>query len=167
MNLKLKQRGSRYSAHGTIAGRFLRLALGTRNYSEAEKVARRIGHALAEGQDSSLWPELKRVLPPRTFEKVVKIGNYSEKAPAKVMTWKDLEAAFAAEMSQRVALGKLAESTRARYKQTLKAFTGFLDACGVCDLPAMNRAFMEKFKVYRLAKIEQKKFSRGGRGPFR
>ena len=164
MNLKLKQRGSRYSAHGTIGGRFLRLALGTANYAEAEKTARRIGHALTEGQDSSLWPELKRMLPPRTFEKVAKIGNYHEKAPAKVMTWKDLETAFTAEMSQRIALGKLAESTRARYKQTLKAFTDFLDSCGVYDLPAMNRAFIEKFKVYRLAKIAEKKFSRGGRG---
>ena len=28
----------------------------------------------------------------------------------------------------------------------------------------MNRAFMERFKVWRLAKIQEKKYSRGGRG---
>jgi hypothetical protein len=28
----------------------------------------------------------------------------------------------------------------------------------------MNRPFIEKFKIWRLAKIQEKKFSRGGRG---
>jgi len=67
-------------------------------------------------------------------------------------------------MRQRILLGKLADSTWNRYRQTLRAFRSFLEECGVFDLPSMNRGFLEKFKVWRLAKIQEKKFSRGGRG---
>jgi integrase len=78
--------------------------------------------------------------------------------------WRDLEAAFHTKMHQRILLGKMTDSTRTRYEQTLRSFKVFLDECGVYDLPSMNRAFIEKFKVWRLAKIQEKKFSRGGRG---
>jgi Phage integrase SAM-like domain len=67
-------------------------------------------------------------------------------------------------MRQRIAVGKLAESTRDRYEQTIRGFAAFLKETGVCELQAMNRAFVEKFKVWHLEKICAKKFSRGGRG---
>jgi integrase len=67
-------------------------------------------------------------------------------------------------MHQRILLGKMAESTRERYNQAIRAFKGFLKETGVSELPAMNRPFIEKFKVWRLAQIQEKKFSRGGRG---
>jgi integrase/recombinase XerC/integrase/recombinase XerD len=39
-----------------------------------------------------------------------------------------------------------------------------LKEAGVCELQAINRAFVERFKVWRLEQICAKKFSRGGRG---
>lgn len=98
------------------------------------------------------------------FKILAKIAHYRELAPAKVAMWKDLKSMFEAEMGQRIALGKLAESTRERYQQTLRAFDEYLNLSDVHDLPTMNRSFIEKFKVWRLAKIKEKKFSRGGRG---
>jgi integrase len=164
MSLKLQQRGKRYRAIGTVSGRFLRLSLGTANGSAASTTIGRIERAIAEGSASSLWPELKRALPPRTFELLAEIANYREEAPAKVWTWKELEATFETEMQQRILLGKLAHSTWERYQQTLRAFKSFLNESSVSGLPGMTRPFIEKFKVWRLTKIREKKFSRGGRG---
>jgi integrase len=156
--------GSRYWIHGTVARRFYRLPLGTANFGAASKAVNRIEGALAEGANSALWPELKRNLPARTFETLAAIAHYREAAPAKVATWKDLEAAFAVWMHRKILLGKLAESTRERYQQTLRAFNAFLVERGVSELPAMNVTFFEDFKVWRLERIREKKFSRGGRG---
>lgn len=164
MSLKLQQRGKRYRAVGTIAGRFLRLSLGTANCSAASTTVGRIERAIAEGPASSLWPELRRALPPRTFEVLAEIANYHEEAPVKVWTWKELEATFETEMRQRILLGKLADSTWERYQQTLRAFKSLLNECSVSELPEITRPFIEKFKVWRLAKIQEKNFSRGGRG---
>lgn len=164
MSLKLQQRGKRYRVIGTIAGRFLRFSLGTANTSAASTTVGRIERAIAEGPASSLWPELNRALPHKTFEVLAGIANYREEPPAKVWTWKELEAMFETEMRQRILLGKLADSTWERYQQTLRAFKGFLDESGVSELPEMTRPFIEKFKVWRLAKIQEKNFSRAGRG---
>src|ERR1700758_5287984 len=164
MSLKLQHRGKRYRAVGTIAGRFLRLSLGTANNSAVSTAVGRIERAIAEGRTSSLWPELKRALPPATFEVFAGIANYREEAPAKIWTWKELETTFEAEMRQRILLGKLADSTWERYQQTIRAFKHFLDEIGVSELQEMPRPLIEKFKVWRLAKIQEKKFSRGGRG---
>jgi integrase len=157
-------KGARYWLHGTVASRFYRLPLGTANLGAAATSVNRIERALAEGASSSLWPDLKRVLPARTFETLAAFAGYREQAPAKVASWADLEAAFRTEVQQRILLGKLAESTWSRYQQTLRAFNAFLSEAGVLDLPSMNRAFIERFKVWRLAEIQKKKFARGGRG---
>ena len=166
MNLKLRDR--RYWIHGTVAGRFLRLPLGTSNKDAASGVVNRIERALAQADKSSLWPELKMVLPSRTFAALANIANYREpELPAsapQMPTWQDLETTFSTKMHQRILLGKMAESTRNRYGQTLRAFKLFIKEMAVTDLAAMNRPFIEKFKVWRLAKIQEKKFSRGGRG---
>jgi integrase len=92
------------------------------------------------------------------------IAGYREETPLRVATWMELEAAFTTTMRQRILLDKLAESTWERYQQTVRAFKNFLDESGVYDLPSMDRPFVERFKVWRLAAIQKKKFSRGGRG---
>ena len=56
------------------------------------------------------------------------------------------------------------DGCRFRYQQTLCGFRSFLDECTVSELSGMTRPFVEKFKVWRLAKIREKNFSRGGRG---
>lgn len=164
MSLKVQQRGRRYRATGTIAGRFLRLALGTANNSAAAVIVGRIERAIAEGPDSSLWPDLQRALPQRSFAKVAKIANYKEQIRPKVWSWDDLKSVFEAEMKHRMLLGKLANSTWERYQQTIRAFESFLQTCPFTEIALMDRAFIERFKAWRLSQIQKKKFSRGGRG---
>jgi len=67
MSLKLQQRDKRYRAIGTVAGRFLRISLGTANSSAASTTVGRIERAIAEGPTFSLWPELNRALPQKTI----------------------------------------------------------------------------------------------------
>ncbi len=168
--MKIKARNGWWWIHGTVGGKFLRLPLGTSNRASASTTADHVERAMSEGQTSFRWPELKRTLPLRTFQLLARTVNYCEPEPVPeplmvpIPTWNDLENAFSVKMQQRVMLGKLAESTRERYKQTMRVFKLFLGECGVSDLPLLNRPFIEKFKVWRLAKIQEKKFSRGGRG---
>ncbi len=68
---------------------------------------------------------------------------------------------FTLEMRQRIALDKLRDSTWYRYQQTQSAFEAFLVEQGVFEPRLMNRPFIESFKVWRRAKILEKKFSRG------
>jgi integrase len=121
----------------------------------------RIERAVADGNSSSLWPELKRALPPNTFNVLAKIANYRESQVEKTFQWEDLNAAFTREMQQRIALDKLRDSTWERYQQTLNAFSTFLKEQNVFELRMMNRPFIESFKVWRRAKILEKKFSHG------
>jgi integrase len=164
MKLEVVHRGKKRRIDGYVAGKRLRLSLGTANDATADTWKNKIERAVQGGADSPLWPELKRFLPPQTFRTLAALVAYKEKQETFQPKWADLEAAFVAEMRQRIALGKLAESTRNRYEQTVRGFALFLKDTGVCELQAMNRAFVEKFKVWRLEKICAKKFSRGGRG---
>jgi integrase len=164
MKFEVIHRGRKRRIDGYVLGKRLRLSLGTANDSTADAWKNKIERALQGGANSPLWPELKRFLPPQTFRTLAAIVGYREEAPTKQPIWAELDAAFSAEMQQRIALGKLAQSTRERYQQTLRAFADFLKESGVTELHLMNRAFVEKFKVWRLTKIREKKFSRGGRG---
>jgi len=103
-------------------------------------------------------------LPTRTFAQLAEAADYQEMPPPKINRWNDLQTAYEAEMGRRLALGRLAESTKARYQQTLRAFAIFLATVGVENLSDINRSLVEKFKVWRLGKILEKKFARGGRG---
>jgi integrase len=165
MIAKLRGDSDRYWMHGTVAGKFLRLPLGTANKDAANVTVDHVERALSEGQTSLRWPELQKLLPPRTFAALATVANYREpELVAPAATWSDLETAFRTNMQQRILLGKMAESTSTRYEQSLRAFDAFLEESGVSDLAAMNRAFIERFKVWRLAEIKKKTFSRGGRG---
>jgi integrase len=162
--MKIKARDGRYWLHGTVAGKFLRLPLGTANKAAASQTAEHVERAIAQGQASLRWIELRKILPLRTFAVLAEIGNYREAKAEIVATWADLEAAFRTKMKQRRLLGKLAESTAIRYEQSLRVFDAFLKVSDVSELPSINRAFVERFKVWRLAEIQKKKFARGGRG---
>ena len=156
-----KTQRHRYWIHGTVAGRFLRLPLGTANKHAAGATVDHIERALSEGQTLPL-AGTEKLLPPRSFAALAGVANYREPEPIAEMpvsTWQDLESAFRTKMKQRILLGKLAESTSERYEQTLRAFNAFLVESGVSDLPSMNRAFMERFKIWRLAKIQEKKLA--------
>ena len=163
--MKLKTRDGRYWIHGTKAGQFLRLPLGTANQAAAASMADHIERALTDS-NSERWPELKKILPPRTFTVLANLGGYTEREPvaeAKPLTWDDLQAGFRAEMQRRITLGKLAESTVARYEHTVSEFDTFTRESGISELAQMNRAYIEQFKMWRMAKITQQKCARGGK----
>lgn len=96
----VKLRDNRYWIHGTVAGKFLRLPLGTSNENAAKVTVDHIERAWAEGATSLRWPELENILPPKTFDAVAKIGNYREPDPKAAApppkTWDDLERVFLA-----------------------------------------------------------------------
>lgn len=164
MTLKLKQRGKKYRIDGVRGGSRLRLSLGTNNQGAAATALNKIERAIAEGSTSLLWPELKRHLPPKTFAALARIIGYKEQPTVAPVAWAMLDAAFRAEMEQRIELQKLRASTWERYRQTLREFEAFIKERGVTELREMSRPFIEGFKVWRLAKIKAKKYSRGGRG---
>jgi integrase len=163
---RLEGRAGQRAKRGAGARERIRLSLGTANSDAAQLLHNRIERALAEGPGSSLWLGLRTILPADTFEKLAAIGGHvpDQPAPTPQHTWDDLASKFSAWMSQRVALDKLRDSTRARYAQTAAAFGEFLKTRGIADLAEITRAVVEDFKAWRLARVLTKKHSRGGRG---
>jgi integrase len=163
--LNVTQRVRVYRLEGKVLGVYLRLTLGTRDGREAEKLKNLVQAAAREGNDSEGWPELRRLLPESAFARLAKIVGYVEKdAPPPLPTWTDLVRLFSAEAGQRIAIGNFRSTTWARYLQTFKTFGVFLSEQGIQELPQITRPVVESFKVWRLGKIREKKFSRGGRG---
>jgi len=163
MKLEVIHRGRKRRIDGYVAGKRLRLSLGTANDATADAWKNKIERAIHAGPDSPLWPELNRFLPPQTFRALAALVGYTENQETSQPRWAELESAFSADMQQRIVLGKLAESTRNRYDQTIRAFGAFLKEGEGSELRTFNRAFIENFKVWRLEKLRSKKFSRGGR----
>lgn len=165
--LTVRKAGNAYRGDTWIDGQRVRLSLGTRNGDAAQRLASRIEKALAEGAESGIWAELKPVLPELTFTRLA--GSVGYKAPeakpeAPKPTWKDLRANFEAYMQKRIAIGRLRESTRERYLQTLKEFETFLAEKGITYAHQITKPVMESFKAWRVARINAKKGSRGATG---
>jgi integrase len=164
MKLNVVTQGSKIHLDGYINRKRLRISLGTASQSHAADLKRNIENAITKGNESQFWPELRRHLPPQSFQTLAKWAGYQEPKIETPPTWKELRAAFAMQMSQRIALDKMADSTRQRYEYTLKSFEEFLTLRGVKEVQEMNRPFIEAYKVWRREKIMEKKFSRSGRG---
>ena len=175
MTFRIKKRGNTYRIEGRYGERAkrdsgererLRLSLGTSTGDAAQKLLGRIDRALADGPDSPLWKELRGVLPPETFTKLASlVGHSPEKhADRPRPTWKDLAVKFSAWTAQQVVLGRMRDSTKARYSQTVASFGAFLETRGISELEQISRVLVEDFKAWRLKATLEKKFSRGGRG---
>jgi len=163
---RLEGRAGARNRRGTGGRERLRLSLDTKNGEAAETLHARIELALAEGPTSRLWVGLRAVLPANAFEKLAAIAGLElEETPsAPDPGWDDLESKFTAWMSHRIALGKLQESTRERYRQTAASFGEFLKSRVIVELGVITRAVVEDFKAWRLARVLAKKHSRGGQG---
>jgi hypothetical protein len=98
MKFEVIHRGKRRRIDGYVAGRRLRLSLGTANDATADKWKNNIERALQGGAESPLWPELRRFLPPQTFRALAEIVGYQERKAVAGPTWAELQAAFSAEM---------------------------------------------------------------------
>jgi hypothetical protein len=175
MTFQVKKRGKTYRLEGRYGERArrgsgerkrLRLSFGTLNHDAAGVLAGKIDRALAGGPTSTLWTELRPVLPPETFQCLAAIVGYvdDKKPELPKHTWADLPEKFAAWTLQRVALDRMRNSTRERYAQTSKAFGEFLKSRAIVNLDEITRAMVEDFKAWQLARVLGKKHSRGGRG---
>jgi integrase len=159
--LTIGKRGQFFHATFRAGTTRVRGTLGTRNGEAARQLARRLETALSEGPESRLWPELKAALPDPTFTRFAKHAGVKER---KLPTWGELREAFETHMAQRVTIGKFRESTKARYKITLRDFGVFLQERNITLLQDVTRPVTESFKAWKMERIKAKKFSRGGEG---
>jgi integrase len=156
-----------YQLEGRFRGHRIRVSLGTKNHATASEWARNVNFAIERGPDSAFWLELGRVLPSDTFEKLASLIGYKlqpDPIPLPIPTWLDLKNSFTAEMQRRIAIGKIRNSTWERYQQTLNGFDAFLATQNVTELDSVTKTVVENFKVWRIAEIRKRKFSRGGAG---
>jgi integrase len=155
------KRGRTYRIEGFTGGKRVRLSLGTRTADHAHVLVNRIERALSEGSLCSLWPQLRAVLPPRTFHVLAALVDWAEPHEKPEPTWAELLAAFECWMAQRKALNKLQSSTAVRYRQSLSEFTLFLSGVNLSNLRDITRPVVESFKVWRAQRIMKQKFARG------
>jgi integrase len=160
--LTIRKRGRVFWSDGIVRGSRIRKPLGTRNHDAALKVVARIERALAEGVDSSFWPDLKQFLPEATFRAFADVVGYKEPIVKPEPTWADLSATFENELRRRIALDKLAESTAQRYGHTVREFKTFLEERKITLLRDITKPLVESFKVWRAGRIKSRNFSRGG-----
>lgn len=159
--IALRKRGKGFHADMLIGDTRVRGSLGTRNRAAARGLIHRLEIALFEGPVSSLWPELETVLPSPTYRRFTEFAGIN---PPKLPTWEDLKAAFSVFREQRIKLGKLAPSTCERYEVTIREFGEFLRAEKVTLLQNISRPLVESFKVWRVERINKKRFARGATG---
>lgn len=139
----------------------LRGSLGTGNQEFARKLLHRIQTAIGEGPDSSSWIDVRTLLPSPTYARLAELIGVKERREP---TWSDLCDLFRTEVAQRVALGKLQISTTERYNRTLTEFHEFLVEKKVTTLREITKPLVEAFKVWRIARINKRKYSRGATG---
>jgi len=159
--LTIRKRGRVFWSDGLVQGVRVRRALGTRNHDAALRIASKIDRALAEGADSSLWPDLKRFLPEASFRAFADLVGYKEPILKPEPSWKDLCATFENELHRRIALDKLRESTAQRYRHTIREFRTFLEERRITLLRDITKSLVESFKVWRAGRIKTRNFSRG------
>lgn len=160
--LTIHKRGKAWHAD-LLVGRIhaVRGALGTRNEDVARRLKHKLEIALAEGSDSTLWPELRALLPRETFTRFADFAGVKEQP---LPTWSDLRKLFTVFAAQRVKLGKLAESTIARYEHTFTEFEIFLSERRTTLLRDIGVPLVEEFKIWRIDRIKKRKHSRGATG---
>lgn len=159
--ITIEKRGRKYYVYLYEKGIRVRGSLGTRNRDAALRLTHKIETAIAEGQDSALWLELQTRLPFRTYKN---FSDYAGVKPKQLPTWEDLKAGFAVFREQRVKLGKLAQSTSDRYDCTIREFSEFLAAEKITLLQDISKPLVERFKVWRVERINKRKHSRGATG---
>jgi integrase len=163
-----------YQTFGSLDGRPFRLSLGADEKVAATRRTAKIERALLEGVMSPLWAELADSIPPTTLKFFADHVGYTgqlRKATAK-LTWQDLCDAYEIEMQRKIDNkqrgatrneGIMSESTRERYRVTIRDFTNFLENKHT-PLVEITPATIAKYKIARHKAVTAKKQSRGGAG---
>lgn len=145
-----------FQIEGRIAGRRVRLALRTQNRDNARSTIAEVERAFGSGPESSLWSKLKTVLPEKSFQCLAAIAGYAERPSVPAPSWKILAGLFAADSLRRIALGNFRAVTWARYEFELVEFGKFVAANGIVTLAQIDRAMIEQWKVWRVARIRSR-----------
>jgi integrase len=158
--IALRKRGKGFHADMLVGETRVRGSLGTRNQDAARRLIHKLEAALADPL-SLLWPELGSLLPRGTFARFADFAGVKER---QLPMWEQLQESFKIYMEQRIKIGKLRESTVARYQHTLREFELFLAEEKVSLLKDVTSPFVENFKVWRVERIKKRKHSRGATG---
>lgn len=156
-----EKRGRKYHAYLYENGKRVRGPLGTRSSDVARRLMHRLEIAIAEGRGSLIWHELQAQLPSTTYKR---FADYVGVKPQQLRTWEDLKDAFRVHREQRVKLSKLAQSTSDRYEVSIREFGAFLAGENFTLLQDIDRPLVERFKVWRVERINKRKFARGASG---
>jgi len=101
------------------------------------------------------------VLPSSTFKRFAAAVGVKEKP---LPAWNELRQVFINYLNQRVAIGKLSETTADRYLVTIREFELFLKEQTITLLGDITKPLIESFKVWRLERIRKRKYARNGTG---
>jgi integrase len=159
--LTIRKRGSSFHADLLTRESRVRGSLGTRNQDAARRLIHRLETALSEGAASTLWFELRTLLPRLTFVRFAEVVGFKDRA---LPTWENLRDSFVAHLQQRIKIDRLSPSTAQRYKGTMREFECFLGEQRITLLQDIKKPVIESFKVWRIERIEGRKHSRGGGG---
>jgi integrase/recombinase XerD len=116
------------------------------------------------GAEDKHWPELKKYLPPATFEFFAAIAGWREEYELPASTWSDLVRDFTTHFRRKIVQGDRSEATWKRYNLTCDSFSEFLKERGISRLQDVTRRVTEDFKAWKLEHILARKQSRGGQG---
>jgi integrase len=164
MRLDIGKRRNRYRLVGQYAGTRLRLSLGTPNYEQANKLKSRIATALVEGTNHAEWPELAKLLPPASFQSLAALVGYEEKPKQIEPTWEMLVGLYNANTEQRIARNEMRASSKKRNDISLREFSMFLSEQGITKLRDIKSPVIERWKAWRIDRINRTKQSRNGAG---
>ena len=161
--MRIEKRGKTYRAVGIVGGKRIKMSLGVKDKTSADRILRHLDYALAEGAKSEHWATLQTLFPSARFQKLAQLVRWSPPEPKKPdPTWADLSRHFESHMRQRITLGKLRDSTAQRYRRTVEEFTSFLSGQNISALKDITLQTIADFKEHRMRSISKKKFSRGG-----
>jgi integrase len=153
--ITLRKRGKTFHLDVLIDGEHVvRGPLGTTNHGAALRLVHRIEIALAEGPRSSVWAELKPVIPGTTF---ARLAQYAGVEGRLILTWNEFRDNFESYQEQQVKEDELAGNTVDNYRRTLNEFDDFLQGEHIGILRDIDDLVIDKFKPWRTDRIKPRK----------
>jgi integrase len=157
--ITVRKRGRVFQADFFAGDTRIRGSLGVSNHAVAHRIIHNLEIALSEGPSSTLWAEIKNLIPRSTYVRFANVVGVKDRP---IPNWHDLHESYKLFLNQRISIGKLQHSTANRYKITLREFESFLAENRICDLHEISKRTIETFKVWRMGRIKRRKFARGG-----
>lgn len=154
MGVEVRRRGKSYHVDYSVGRRHqVRGSLGTRNCAAARTVQNRLELAIAQGPQSTIWSELRPVLPPDTFRRFVGHFGLPE---MRFATWRELRDQFEAYKQQQVSMNRHSIRTVKNYKRSLDSFECFLNEQKITLVAGINKSVLGRFATWQLARVTQR-----------